>query len=216
MSSIVKVISEHRIAYLTGLLVTVKLCGIAWVGGLACGGVLALASEWWPRLIGWPVALLSRMTEAIPIMVLLFWLHYPAQSILNVSIDPFYTTAGLLTTLNMLAVFGILHRAILTVPSEYIEVARVCGVGRSRTFWRIKFPLALRSAIGSLASSQVNILQLSIFGSLIAVEELFRISQRINAQIYQPVQVYTGLALFFLAVCLPLNLLARYLESRLR
>ena len=213
--SVFEVVSEYRSAYLAGLRITLKLCMVAWIGGLFGGGAIALTTEWWPRLVGWPVTVLSRMTEAIPILVLLFWLHYPAQAAFGVVIDPFYTTVSLLTALNMLAVFGILRSSILKVPTEFIEVARVCGVGRRRTFWRIKFPVAFRSALGSLTSSQVNILQLSIFGSLISVEELFRISQRINSQIYQPVQVYTGLALFFLAVCLPLNLLARHLERKL-
>jgi polar amino acid transport system permease protein len=211
-----EVVSDFRNAYLGGLLVTLKLCAIAWVGGLVGGGTIALCTEWGPRAIGWPMTILSRITEAIPIMVLLFWLHYPIQAALGIVIDPFYTTAGLLTLLNILAVFGILRGAILRVPMELTEVARVCGVGRKRIFWQIKFPLALRGAVGSLTSSQVNILQLSIFGSLISVEELFRVSQRINAQIYQPIPVYTGLALFFLSVCLPLNLLSKYLERRLR
>jgi ABC-type amino acid transport system permease subunit len=147
---------------------------------------------------------------------LLFWLHYPAQVALGVTVDPFYTMICLLAVLNVLAVFGILRGAITAVSAELIEVARVCGVRRERIFWRIKLPLALRSALGPLTSAQVNILQLSIFGSLISVEELFRVSQRINAQIYQPVQVYSGLAVFFLAVCLPLNLLARYFQRRIR
>jgi polar amino acid transport system permease protein len=212
--SIIEVVSEFRSAYLSGLTVTLKLCTVAWTVGLLGGSAIAFSTEWWPRVIGWPVQILSRVTEAIPILVLLFWLHYPAQVALGVTIDPFYTMICLLTGLNMLAVFGILRGAILKVPAELVEVGRVYGVGRERVFWRIKLPLALRSALGPLTSAQVNILQLSIFGSLISVEELFRISQRINAQIYQPVQVYTGLALFFLAVCLPLNLLARYFQKR--
>jgi His/Glu/Gln/Arg/opine family amino acid ABC transporter permease subunit len=212
---IVRVILDYRDAYIAGLYVTLKLCGIAWVGGLVCGSAVALAAEWLPRLVAWPVAVFSRITEAIPILVLLFWLHYPVQSALGVVIDPFITTVALLTVLNTLAVFGILHAAILKVSVELVELARVSGVTRPRTFWRIKFPLALRSAIGSLTSSQVNVLQLSIFGSLISVGELFRTSQRINAQIYKPVEVYTGLAVFFLIVCLPLNLIGRHFDRRL-
>jgi polar amino acid transport system permease protein len=213
--SLVEVVSDYRSAYLSGLAVTLKLCIVAWTGGLLGGSAIAFSTEWWPRLIGWPIQALSRVTEAIPILVLLFWLHYPAQAALGITIDPFYTMVVLLTVLNTLAVFGILRGAILKVPAELSDVARVCGVGREQIFWRIKLPLALRAALGPLTSAQVNVLQLSIFGSLISVEELFRVSQRINAQIYQPVQVYTGLALFFLVVCLPLNLLARYLQRRL-
>lgn len=213
--SVLEVVSEYRSAYLSGLAVTLKLCAVAWVGGLLGGAAIAFNTEWWPRVIGWPVEALSRVTEAIPILVLLFWLHYPAQVALGIMIDPFYTILLLLTLLNTLAVFGILRGAILKVPCELSEVARVCGVRRERIFWRIKLPLALRAALGPLTSAQVNVLQLSIFGSLISVEELFRVSQRINAEIYQPVQVYTGLALFFLVVCLPLNFLARYLQRKL-
>jgi polar amino acid transport system permease protein len=213
--SIIEVLSEYRAAYLAGLTVTLKLCLVAWCVGLLGGSIIAFCAEWLPRSIGWPVQALSRITEAIPILVLLFWLHYPAQVALGVTIDPFYTMICLLTGLNILAVFGILRGAIIQVSTELIEAARVCGVRRERIFWRIKLPLALRAALGPLTSAQVNILQLSIFGSLISVEELFRVSQRINAQIYQPVQVYTGLALFFLAVCLPLNLLATRLQRRI-
>ena len=213
--SVIDIILEFRRAYMGGLSITLKLCLLAWVGGIVGGGTMAFGIEWWPRLIGWPIRMLGHITEAIPILVLLFWLHYPAQVALGITVDPFYTTAFLLTSLNILAVCSILRDAVRNVPIELVEVASVCGVGRERAFWRIKLPLALRSALGPLTTAQVNILQLSIFGSLISVEELFRVSQRINAQIYRPVEVYSGIAVFFLVVCLPLNLLARYLQKKI-
>ena len=213
--SFIEVIYEYRAAYSSGLLTTLKLCGIAWFIGLSGGAVLVLATEWLDKIIRIPMTLLSRTSEAIPILVLLFWLHYPVQASLGIVIDPFITTALLLSALNTLAVYGILDRALSQVPGDLTEIATICGVSRHETFLRIKLPLGLRYASSSLCTAQVNILQLSIFGGLIAVEELFRISQRINAQIYQPVAVYTVLALFFLSVCLPLNVLARHLMRKL-
>jgi ABC-type amino acid transport system permease subunit len=58
------------------------------------------------------------------------------------------------------------------------------------------------------------VLQSTLFGSLISVEEVFRVAQRINATAYQPVQIYTALALFFLLLCLPLYLLAYWLHMK--
>ena len=55
-------------------------------------------------------------------------------------------------------------------------------------------------------------LHATLFASLISVEELFRVSQRINSTIYRPIEIYTALALFFLVVCLPINLFAVYLK----
>ena len=57
-------------------------------------------------------------------------------------------------------------------------------------------------------------LQCSLFASLISVDEIFRVAQRINATIYRPVEIYSALALLFLAVCLPLNGLALWLRMR--
>lgn len=212
--STLRIIFEYRQAYLAGLSVTLQLCAWAWVCGLTMGAILALLCDRWPRGMGIPLRGLTRFVEAIPILVLLFWAHYPLQTALGVVIPPFITMAVLLAFVNTLTVYGIVWTGIQNVPREFAEVARVCGVSKSRTYWRIKVPLALRNALGSLTSSQVYILHLSIFGSLISVDEIFRISQRINSVAYRPVEVYTGLAVFFLIVCLPLNLLANRLRVR--
>ena len=57
-------------------------------------------------------------------------------------------------------------------------------------------------------------LHTTLFASLISVEEIFRVAQRINAQIYKPVEIYTALGIFFLAISLPLNGLALWLPER--
>jgi ABC-type amino acid transport system permease subunit len=60
----------------------------------------------------------------------------------------------------------------------------------------------------------VTILQATLFASLISVDEIFRVAQRINAIVYRPIEIYTALAGFFLLICLPLNGLAYFLEAR--
>ena len=46
------------------------------------------------------------------------------------------------------------------------------------------------------------------------VDEIFRIAQRINSEVYKPVQIYSALALLFLAVCLPMHGVAMLLRRR--
>ena len=62
-------------------------------------------------------------------------------------------------------------------------------------------------------TQQVVMLHATLFASLISVEEIFRVAQRINSSIYRPVEIYTALACFFLLVCLPINLLAVHLKN---
>ena len=61
---------------------------------------------------------------------------------------------------------------------------------------------------------QVNMLQSTLFSSLISVPEIFRVTQQINAQIYKPVEIYTALGVLFLLICLPMNGLALWLKTR--
>ncbi len=57
-------------------------------------------------------------------------------------------------------------------------------------------------------------LHMTIFSSLISVEEIFRMSQRVNAIEYQPVEIYSALGVFFLLISLPINGLALYLKHK--
>jgi ABC-type amino acid transport system permease subunit len=78
----------------------------------------------------------------------------------------------------------------------------------------IQAPIILRQILPSLLTIQVSMLQATLFASLISVEEIFRVAQRINAVIYKPVEIYTALALLFLLICLPLNGLALWLKIK--
>jgi len=57
-------------------------------------------------------------------------------------------------------------------------------------------------------------LHATLFTSMISVEELFRVAQRINAQIYKPIEIYTALGVFFLAICLPVNFFALWFKQK--
>jgi ABC-type amino acid transport system permease subunit len=57
-------------------------------------------------------------------------------------------------------------------------------------------------------------LQATLFASLISVDEIFRVAQRINARVYRPIEVYTALGVFFLAICLPMNGIALWLRRK--
>jgi polar amino acid transport system permease protein len=209
----IDIILRYREAFLDGLFVTLKLCLIIWSLGLVIGSVVGVLGIKW-RSVGILSRSLAFVISGIPVLVFLFWLHYPVQALAGVVIDPFYTAALTLTIVNVFAVAGIVRQGIEELPSQYIETARVCGLRRSRILWRIEFPMVLRYIIPPLLQTQVNMLHLTLFASLISVDEIFRMAQRVNAVVYRPVEVYSALGIFFLMVCLPINGVALYLQNR--
>ena len=212
--SVFNIIAHYHEAFAAGLLVTLKLCLIVWTVGLVLGTLLGVAAHYYPTGLGLFAHVASFVLSGLPILVYLFWLHYPLQSMLGVVIPPFITAAAALSLLNVFAIAELVCAVLRDFPSQYVIAARVCGMTLAQTFRHIQLPIMLRQLLPGLLTSQVYVLQATLFASLISVEEVFRVAQRINAEIYKPVEIYTALGLFFLAICLPLNGLALWLRNR--
>lgn len=212
--NVFEILVEYRTAFWGGLLVTLRLCLIIWASGLVLGGILGVIGSKWRIVVGIPSRITSFILSGIPILVFLFWLHYPLQSILNVVIEPFYTAAATLSIINIFIVAELVRNVLVEFPEQYILAARVSGLSSQQTLRYIQFPIVIRQILPSLLLTQVTMLQNTIFASLISVEEIFRVAQRINSRIYRPVEIYTALGIFFLIVCLPLNGVAMWLKVK--
>lgn len=201
-------------AFLHGLDGTLRLCGIVWASGLILGALLGLLGAHYPYSVGLTSRGVSFFLSSVPLLVFLFWLHYPVQQMFDVVIDPFYTAAFTFSVLNIFGVADIVRGALKDFPQQYLIAAKVTGLTFKQTVFQIQLPLILREVLPPLLLLQVAMMHTTLFASLISVEEIFRVSQRINAQIYRPVEIYTALGVFFLLVCLPINAFAYWLRHR--
>jgi His/Glu/Gln/Arg/opine family amino acid ABC transporter permease subunit len=213
LQDILDIIIRHKEGFLKGLTVTFEICLIVWIVGLVLGTAIGyLISK--NKIMNRTIKILSFVLSGVPILVFLFWLHYPAQKFLGIVVDPFYTAVFMLSLLNIIAVSEIVSNGIANLPNQYLEVAKICGIKPQKTFLKIQFPLVARHIVPSLLTAQINSLHLSLFASLISVQEIFRVSQNIISIEYKPVEVYTALGIFFLIVSLPVNGFAIYLKQR--
>jgi His/Glu/Gln/Arg/opine family amino acid ABC transporter permease subunit len=209
-----QIIWDYHEAFLKGLAVTLEMCGIIWSVGIFLGFVLGWVGAMHKDTFGQVIRWFAFVLGGVPTIVFLFWLHYPAQALLNVVIDPFYTAVFTFTVINTVSVSEIVRTALSEFPQHYLIAARVCGLTPQQTFTKIQLPLLLRTVIPGILMLQIIMLHTTLFASLISVEEIFRIAQRINALIYKPVEIYTALGMFFLAVSLPVNGLALWLKGQ--
>jgi His/Glu/Gln/Arg/opine family amino acid ABC transporter permease subunit len=214
MGVVLDILIKYHPAFLSGLWVTIKLTAIIWSSGLLIGGVLGVMSAQHRLFVGIPMRMAAFFLSGTPILVVLFWMHYPMQTMLGVTIDPFVTAAVVFSILNILTVADLLRSHIIDFPEQYRTAALVCGLDRTTFITRIQIPILFRQILPGLLPLQIVMLQTTLFASLISVDELFRVSQRINAIEYKPVHIYTALAVFFLAICLPVNGVAVWLRSR--
>lgn len=212
--SVWNILYTYREALLSGLLVTLELSVVVWFSGLLFGVFFGVLAHRQKEIAGKFLRIFSFVLASIPILVLLFWLHYPLQTLLGIVILPFITAAFAISLVNIVSVAQIVRDALDDFPEQYTIAGKVCGLSEKEIFLKIEFPIIFRQIIPQFLTLQVSMLQMTLFASLISVQELFRVVQQINSIIYKPVEIYTVLALFFIAICLPLNLLAYWLKKK--
>jgi len=86
-----EILSTYHEAFLKGLTVTVELCSAVWTIELFW------AFHWSSRnplceTVGLPLAIISAVVSAVPVIRLLLWAHYPLQSSLSVVLNPLYVS----------------------------------------------------------------------------------------------------------------------------
>jgi His/Glu/Gln/Arg/opine family amino acid ABC transporter permease subunit len=214
--SVWEIFSHYHRQLLVGLRMTLLLCFATYSIGFSVGITLGVARYRSGRWLDVPCRVASILLSALPLLVLLFWLHYPLQYMLQLVIKPVYTAIAALSLIMSFMVADVVTNALQSFPEDLVDAARVAGMSRRQTARLIQRPIILRQVIPHFLFIMVVILQGTLFTSLISVEELFRVAQEINADIYKPVPIYTALAVFFIVICASLNLLGIYLRSRLR
>ena len=206
---------HYRQELLSGLMMTLLLTALASAAGLIVGLGLAIAAKrlkWIARAVG----LLSLAWLSIPVIVLLYWAHFPLQDALGIVVVPFYTATMVLSVVNVCAVYQLIAPALRSFPRELLYTARVLGLSEREITWRIVFPILLRQLGPALIQSQLALVHLTLLASFISVPELFRVVQRITAQERgSSVEVYTGMALLFALSVGPIAYITSKAHARL-
>jgi His/Glu/Gln/Arg/opine family amino acid ABC transporter permease subunit len=206
------IIARYSTWLIEGLSNTLSLVVCTWVVGTFGGTLVGCLALLRPCSIGACLQVLSTILAATPVLVSLLFLHYPAQQLLGISIEPFYTALITLSLYNSIGVGNLLVEGFSTLSKGYLEIAKTLRLTPFRTLRYVTVPLLLRQLLPGIILLQIQVIHLSMFTSLISVNELFRQIQRINMKEYDPISTYGLLAAFYLGISLPMLLLVRQLK----
>jgi len=212
--NIIDIFSAYKEGFLQGLGVTLKLCLMVWCIGISVGVGFGMLSAKYQKSFGFSSKIVSGLISGVPIIVLLYWLYYPMQQQFQIDIPAFNVAVFALSFVNIFLVSDLVGNAIIELPNQYILSAKVSGLSEKTIHLKIQIPLIFKQLLGPVLLVQISTLHNSIFASLINVDEIFRQIQRVNAIVYKPIELYTALAIFFIVITVPLNMLAFYLKKK--
>ena len=212
--NILDIFFTYKEGFLQGLGVTLKLCFMVWFIGITVGVGFGVLSAKYQKSFGFFSKIFSGIISGVPVIVLLYWLYYPMQQQFQIDIPAFKVAVFALSFINIFMVSDLVSNAIVELPNQYILSAKVSGLREITIHLKIQIPLIFKQLLGPVLLVQISMLHNSIFASLINVDEIFRQIQRINAMVYKPIELYTALAMFFIVITVPLNMLAFYLKKK--
>lgn len=193
---------------------TILIVTAAWSIGLPFGILISFVSLLSPDLRKF-FRVAAVILSILPLLVILFWLHYPLQTILNVVIPPIYTSIVLLIVYVTLISGDILAEQMLSMRENLFEAALVLGIPEAIFTKKILFSASLQNSLSRLLTLAVGTVHITMFMSLIGVEELFRVSQRLSSQLSKPIEVYTAMAITYAILCAPLYVFGLFFRRRI-
>ncbi|MCM4083646.1 amino acid ABC transporter permease [Paractinoplanes hotanensis] len=124
-----------------------------------------------------------------------------------------YLVIGL-TIYNGVVIAEILRSGMEGLPPGQREAAVAIGLSPLQTTVTILLPQAFRIMLPALISQLVVVLKDTSLGFIISYEELLNIGKQIIGVLSNPIQVYTVIAVLFIAANYSLSKLAQYLQRR--
>jgi polar amino acid transport system permease protein len=205
--------SSHLIFLLNGVLWTVVLSAIAFIGGGLFGLLAALGRTAPMKWLRYLTSIYVNVVQGTPLLVVLF-LTYFGLPTLGLSVSPLFA-AGLSLTIYVSAYLGEIWRGCLeSVPKAQWEAAECLALTRSQRLFKVIIPQAVRIATPPTVGFSVQIIKNTSLASVVGFVELTRAGQLVNNSIFEPFFIYLIVALLYFCLCFPVSALSRKLEMK--
>lgn len=206
-----------------GFKYTIPLAIISFFFGLIIALVTALIRLSRQRgafmILKWIASFYVWLFRSTPLLVQLFIVFFGLPYLRikgllphGIKLEPF--TAGIITfSLNTGAYASeTIRAAISSVPTGQWEAGAAIGMTRLQILWRIILPQALRVALPPLSNSFISLVKDTSLAASITIMEMFAVSQQIAAENYQPLLMYTLVAMVYAVFTTVLSYFQGYLE----
>jgi glutamate transport system permease protein len=196
-----------------GLLTTLWLAGVAGVGSLLLG-VLVAAARVSPvpvlRAVAWAYVQFFLNVPLLALLVL-FVFALPDVGLLM----PLPTTAAVVLIIYEAAyVAEAVRSGINTVALGQAEAARALGLTFLQSLRLVILPQAVRAVVQPLGNVMIALVMNTALAAAVGVVELTSATNKVNLVAAQPIPIFAGAGLVYMALALVIGVSAGVIERR--
>jgi len=210
-----RLVWNQRDALLSGLVVTVEVCAIAFVLAVL-GGLLLCLVRMYVRPLRPLAIVLIEFFRATPILVQLLWVNYVWPPIFGWP-DSFFAAAWAALAVQSSGYLAETFRGgIEAIPKGQREAAYSVGMSPVKVFLRIVMPQVTLSSAPSIVNQFTVIVKSSTLVSVITVQDLMFQSQKIVNIWYEPIEILTATAAIYIVFIYLVSTSGKLLADSLR
>ncbi len=208
------------------LVLVITATVIGFIIGIVFGFVLALARISKNRVLNRVVILFQELIRGTPLLVQLVYIYYVVPLLITIvaqligfttfkcNISPLVAgTIGL--GINYATYMAeVIRSAIISIDGGQREAALALGLTPRQALLRIVVPQALKNSIPVFGNYLVMMVKDTSLMSYITAAEFLQTAKAYTSRTFLTIESYTILAVVYLVICIPLGILAKYIEQK--
>ena len=196
--------------------ITIEITALSVGLGLFLGTVIGICRICNNKVLRFLSAIYVDFIRGTPLLVQIFMVYFALPALIGSRIDPFIAAITACSINSGAYVAEIFRAGIQSIDVGQMEAGRSLGLSWMQTMRYIILPQAFKRIIPPLGNEFIAMLKDSSLVSVIGFEELTRRGQLIIASTYASFEIWTAVAIIYLAMTLTISRFVAYMERRYR
>jgi glutamine transport system permease protein len=199
---------------MTGLYYTLLISVVGLVIGFILGAIFGLGRISKNKFVYGISTVYIEIIRGTPVLVQAIWIYYALPLIIQHNMDSILAGIIVIAINSGAYIAEIVRGAVESIAKGQMEAGRSLGLNHRQTMWHIIWPQALKRMIPPLGNQFIISIKDTSLLSVILVPELIFQGRLIAANHFNAVEIYTTVALFYLAITLTLSIVLRIIERK--
>jgi glutamate/aspartate transport system permease protein len=188
-----------------GMALSALLVAVATAGGLVIGFALALMRLSSRPLIAAPAAGYVTLMRSVPLVLVLFWFYFLVPLAIGRPIGALVSALIAFVLFEAAFYCEIIRAGIGSVRAGQTEAALASGMRRGQALRLIVMPQALRAMTPLLLNQIIIVFQDTSLVYVVALRDFMTAASVVAARDGRPTEMYTLVAVVYLAICFSLS-----------
>lgn len=198
----------------SGLAVTLELVVISAPLGVLLGIALGTSAVYGGRISALISRSFSLLLRGFPLLVTMMLIFFGLPE-LGIDFSPEISAVLAILLCSGAYVSEYVRSAIMSIDEGQSLAAKSLGMTETQEIVHVILPQALRRAMPSISNEVIYMIQYSSLAYAIGVREIYSVAKSLNSIIFRPLEVFSVLAVFYLALCYIASHFFNWVERRL-